>query len=397
MKNVVFILFVVGAVLQSCSPALYPAKKKPFAGYAAELLDSTICYYKVADRPLFYENYPKRENEMVSYLAGQDTRRKDKVAYLWPTSGLFSAVNALLSATGDKKYKHKLETLILPGLQLYYDTTRHPVCYQSYLAEAGHSDRFYDDNIWLGIDFLESYRLTGQKQYLKSSEEIWEFIESGRDTILGDGIYWCEQQKHSKNTCSNAPASVLALMLYRATRNTTYLHAGKDLYHWTQQNLQDTTDYLYFDNKKLDGKIGKTKFQYNSGQMLQAASLLYQLTREERYLHDAQNLAKACSNYFFEEVTLSDGSTLKALKNGNIWFVAIMLRGFEELYRIDKNPQYLNDFKTTLDYLWKHNLNSNKLFNDEQFVRKARKKDHKWLLTQGALIEMYARLADFKK
>lgn len=396
MKNVVFILFVVGVVFQSCSPALYSAKKKPFAEYASELLDSTFNYYKVADRPLFNENYPKKENEMVSYLAGQDTLRKDKVAYLWPSSGLFSAVNALLDATGDKKYKKKLQTVILPGLQLYYDTTRNPVCYQSYLAEAGHSDRFYDDNIWLGIDFLESYRLTGQKEYLKSSEEIWKFIDSGRDTILGDGIYWCEQQKHSKNTCSNAPASVLALILYQATRKPEYLQAGKDLYHWTQQNLQDA-DYLYFDNKKLDGKIGKTKYQYNSGQMLQAASLLYLLTKEERYLHDAQNLAKACSNYFFGEVTTPDGNTFKAVKNGNIWFVAIMLRGFEELYGIDKNPQYLNDFKTTLDYMWKHNRNSNKLFDDEQFVSKARKKDHKWLLTQGAMIEMYARLADFKK
>lgn len=393
MKNVFCIMCVIGLVLQSCSSASRPTKENQFTEYAGQLLDSTFKYYAVTDRNLFNETYPKQEHAMVSYLAGTDTVRKDKVAYLWPTSGLFSAVNALLEVTGDNKYKDVLQTTILPGLEQYYDTIRQPACYQSYLTEAGYSDRFYDDNIWLGIDFIESYRLTGQQEYLASSEKIWQFLESGRDTLLGDGIYWCEQKKFSKNACSNAPASVLALKLYQETKNDTYLQAGKDLYHWTKENLQDSTDYLYLDNKHLDGKIDSTKYQYNSGQMLQAASLLYKLTKDERYLSDAQQLASACSNYFFEDYTAPDGRNFRALKNGNIWFVAIMLRGFEELYTIDNNPQYLNDFKNTLTSLWQNNKNANKLFDDEQFVNEARPKDHKWLLTQGALIEMYARLS----
>lgn len=397
MKNVIYIMLVIGAVFQSCSRTTHHAGDNPFARYAGELLDSTFKYYRVPERCLFNETFPKQENEMVSYLAGSDTVRKDKVAYLWPTSGLFSAVNALLKTTGDEKYKNLLQTVILPGLEQYVDTLRKPVCYQSYLSEAGYSDRFYDDNIWLGLDFLESYQLTENAEYLTSSEKIWKFLESGRDSILGDGIYWCEQKKFSKNTCSNAPASVLALELYQATKNEAYLQAGKDLYHWTQETLQDSTDNLYFDNKSLEGKIGETKYQYNSGQMLQAASLLYKLTGNKQYLTDAQNLASACSNYFFEDFTTPDGTTFRALKNGNIWFVAIMFRGFEELYDIDHNPQYLNDFKQTLTYLWANNRNNNGLFADEQFVKEPRKKEHKWLLTQAALIEMYARLSNMEQ
>lgn len=46
-----------------------------------------------------------------------------------------------------------------------------------------------------------------------------------------------------------------------------------------------------------------------------------------------------------------------------------MLRGFEELYQIDKNPVYLNNFKETLVYMWKHNPNTNGLFgNDVLFM-----------------------------
>ncbi len=398
MKNNSLLFFVglllIASIEGSCSRQV--AGKSEFATYADRLLDSTFKYYKVQNAELFNENYPQKEDQMVSYLAGADTVRKNKVAYLWPTSGLFSGVNALLKATGDEKYRKILETVLLPGLECYYDTTRVPYCYQSYLVEAGHSDRFYDDNIWLGIDFLEIYGLTGNKSYLNSSEAIWKFLESGRDSVLGGGIYWCEQKKVSKNTCSNAPASVLALKLYETTGNELYLKAGKELYHWTKDNLQDTSDYLYFDNIKPDGKVDQTKYQYNSGQMLQAATLLYKITGESQYLEAAQKLAKACDDYFFKECS-KEGTIFRSPKNGNIWFVAVMLRGFEELYYIDKNPCYLNNFEATLDYMWKHNKNENKLFEDEQFADSLSKaKDHKWLLTQAAMIEMYARLSTIK-
>lgn len=370
-----------------------------YAGYAGNLLDSTFHYYQVKGTHLFNENYPKKEGETVTYLAGADTVRKDKVAYLWPTSGLFSAVNALLKATGDARYATMLDTEILPGLECYYDTTRLPACYQSYLSESGHSDRFYDDNIWLGIDFLESYELTRKAAYLTSAEGIWKFIESGRDSILGDGVYWCEQKKESKNTCSNAPAAVLALKLYAATNNKVYLDAGTKLYQWTKTHLQDPSDYLYWDNISLKGdRIGKAKFAYNSGQMMQAAALLYNATKDKTYLDDAQQLAKACDGYFFEDFTTGTGEAFRALKNGNVWFTAIMMRGYDELYKIDRNATYMDNFAKTLQYMWTNGRSANGLFSDDAFVRPAEHpKDSKWLLTQGAMAEMYARLASFEK
>ena len=82
-------------------------------------------------------------------------------------------------------------------------------------------------------------------------------------------IYWCEQKKEAKHTCSNAPGSVLALKLFKATKDSIYYTQGKELYEWTKAHLQDSTDYLYFDNIRLDGKIGRAKYAYNSGQMMQ--------------------------------------------------------------------------------------------------------------------------------
>lgn len=42
------------------------------------------------------------------------------------------------------------------------------------------------------------------------------------------------------------------------------------------------------------------------------------------------------------------------LKKGDVWFIAVMLRGFIELYQADKNETYLDSFSKSLDYAWGH-------------------------------------------
>lgn len=315
----------------------------------------------------------------------------NQFSYLWSYSGTFSAVNALLEATHDKKYQQLLEKQVLPGLEEYFDTERTPVAYSSYIRTTPTSDRFYDDNIWVGIDFIDIYQITKEKKYLDKAQLIWNFIESGTDSLLGDGIYWCEQKKESKNTCSNAPGSVFALKLFKATNDSLYFKRGKELYKWTQKNLQDSTDYLYFDNIRLDGKIGKAKFAYNSGQMMQSAALLYQLTKNPDYLKDAQSIAKECYNYFFTDFTTDTGESLKMLKQGNIWFTAVMLRGFIELYQLDQNKTFIDAFNQCLSYAWDNARDENGLFSTDLTGNNNNEK--KWLLTQAAMVEMYSRLA----
>ena len=360
---------------------------------AAQTLDSLYANYSVAGTCLLRENYPSNVgNYTATYLASEEQKNiPNQYSYLWPYSGTFSAVNALLAASKDQTYQSLLEKKVLPGLQEYFDTRRTPEAYASYIHTATQSDRFYDDNIWLGIDFTDLYHLTKNDKYLEQARLIWRFIESGTDDKLGGGIYWCEQKKESKNTCSNAPGSVFALKLFQATQDSSYFHKGQKLYEWTKAQLQDPTDCLYFDNVSLDGNIGKAKFAYNSGQMMQSAALLHQLTGNEAYLTDARNIAEACHNYFFMDYTPEGGESFKLLKKGDVWFTAVMLRGFIELYQTDRNTTYLDSFDKSLDYAWQHARDEKGLFCTD-FSGKSHD-DRKWLLTQAAMVEMYARLA----
>lgn len=359
---------------------------------AQQTLDSLYTHYSVDNTCLLRENHPFDDKHTVTYLASEEQANMPNLySYLWPYSGTFSAVNALFETTQDKKYHQLLDERVLPGLDEYFDTTRTPNAYSSYVKSAPASDRFYDDNVWLGIDFTDTYQLTKDKKYLDKAAMIWNFIESGTDDLLGGGIYWCEQKKESKNTCSNAPGSVFALKLFKATNDSAYFKKGKALYDWTKEHLQDSTDYLYFDNVRLDGKIGKAKFAYNSGQMMQSAALLYQLTNNPVYLEEAQNIAKECYNYFFTDFNTTSGESFKMIKKGDVWFTAVMLRGFIELYHLDKNKTYIDAFDKSLSYAWENARDEKGLFHTD--LSGNNKDDKKWLLTQAAIVEMYGRLA----
>lgn len=383
--------------LPACSAAKKSADAEPvnrYAMMAQETLDSLYSNYGLDGESLLRENYPHDSSYKATYLAGDDHNVSNPYSYLWPFSGTFSAVRALYDATGDSAYMVMLDTKVLPGLERYLDATRQPTAYASYVNSAPASDRFYDDNVWLGIDFTDMYLATGRQGYLDKAKMIWGFIESGRDEVLGDGIYWCEQKKHSKNTCSNAPGSVYALKLFKATGDSAYLDAGRELYEWTKQALQDTTDCLYFDNVALNGRIGKAKYAYNSGQMLQSASLLYGLTGEGRYLDEARSIAESAHRHFFSGKATDAKGDFPLVGKGNVWFTAVMMRGFDELYKTDGDPKYMDDFVRNLDYAWNNARDTScGLFHEDWSGKE--KDAKKWLLTQAAMVEMQAIAASY--
>jgi len=370
-------------------------KSNSYVSLSDSTLNLIYKYYSADKAPgLLNETYPINPQNVASYIVSLDTVKSQRVAYLWPTSGVFSGVVALLSNTKNPYYKALLDSKIIPGLDLYFDTTRQPSCYQSYIASEGKSDRFYDDNVWLAIDFAQLALVTKDPVYLKKAEMIWKFVISGWDEQLGGGIYWCEQKKHSKNTCSNAPSVVAAAKLYQATKNIEYLNRAKRIYAWTKLNLQDSTDGLYYDNISLKGRIGKTKYAYNSGQMMQGAALLYKITGEKTYRTDAQRIARSALPFFTTEIT-RDGKKYRVFKQQGAWFVTVLSRGYFELYGIDKDPQYINFFKSTVEYLKQYARYDNGLFYGDWSGTNPDK--YKWLLDQGCIVELSANLSAFYK
>jgi uncharacterized protein YyaL (SSP411 family) len=362
---------------------------------ADSLLTNVLSLYHVEKYDLLSETYPINPETQVTYLAeGSEQKKGQEVSFLWPYSGMLSGCVSLYKTTGDAKYRDILEKQILPGLELYWDNIREPFCYQSYPMFNGKSDRFYDDNDWLAIDFCDYYALTKEPKYLEKAEALHAYIYSGWSEELGGGIFWCEQQRVSKNTCSNAPATVLCMKLYELTKKPEYLEWAKKTYAWTKENLCDTTDYVYWDNIALNGKIATQKYTYNSGQMIQAGVLLYKETGDESYLTDAQRTAKGSFDHFTSMRKLPNGKAIR-FYTSSPWFNVIMFRGLKALYEVDGNALYVNTMADNARYAWKNTRDENGLLGDDWSGLKNKK--HKWLLDNACMLELFSEMSRLPK
>lgn len=79
---------------------------------------------------------------------------------------------------------------------------RKSFAYGTYIGP--NDERYYDDNVWIGIEMANLYELTGNEVYLQHANTVWNFILEGIDDVTGGGVYWKEGAV-SKHTCSTAP------------------------------------------------------------------------------------------------------------------------------------------------------------------------------------------------
>lgn len=329
----------------------------------------------------------------------------DGAAVIWGHGAAFSGYTAFKHSTWEvpglkKEVEEKYDERLLVAIDKFRNTRDGgPEAYAVYPGEG--DERYYDDNIWVGIDMVNLYMLTKKTKYLDRAKIIWNFVLSGTDDIMGGGVYWKEGLR-SKHTCSTANAAVLGARLYQATNEEQYLTKAKAYYSWVKEVLQDPSDFLYWDNARLSDEndpnseieISTAKFSYNSGQPMQAASLLYTITNRSEYLEDAQQIAEAAHNKWFTPFHshILDES-FNILEPGHVWFQAIMMRGYVELYNIDKNSEYIDDYRKTLEHAWLSDArNKDTNLINENF--KGTTTQDKWeILHQGAIVEMLSQLA----
>ncbi len=319
---------------------------------------------------LVYKYFYDAEN-FLYYETSQIRTGENKYSYLWPLCALIQAANEeeAVDNSGD------FMTPVLKAIQQYHSTIPPATGYQAYVAREKKDSRFYDDNQWIGIACLDAYNRTKQKKYLDIGKEIYHFMMTGYDTLSGGGLYWREDKKNSKNTCSNAPGIIIALELYKITHQKKYLDTALILYHWVNKHLRSPSG-LYYDNLRIPSlKIDSAIYTYNTGTMLQSNVLLYQITGNKKYLKEAQQIASSAKDYFYKNNTLPS----------NYWFNAVLLRGEIALYQVDKNRDHINFFIEYADSVWNEERDKKGLIG-KPGKRKA-------LIDQAAMIEIYARLA----
>ncbi|KGE13687.1 glycoside hydrolase family 76 protein [Sphingobacterium deserti] len=261
----------------------------------------------------------------------------------------------------------------------------------------------YDDQMWLIRELLDSYKLTGNKNFLEKAEYLTAYVLDGWDVTRDSngkengGIPWGPGYT-TKHACSNAPLISSLVWLHelykgksdkvehrfidaqdRQTRRTAqvekqqyYLQYAQAIYEWQKNNLLNTNGVYadmmggcvpncdiryeesggkrYRANTPLTKAVGKAH-SYNSGTMLSGAVDLYRVTKAERYAKDGKELAKNSFRQFAilgKDVPQYYSFETSGFSN---WFNGILLRGYQEATVLDAGiSNYLMAFQRNLDY-----------------------------------------------
>jgi uncharacterized protein YyaL (SSP411 family) len=208
-------------------------------------------------------------------------------------------------------------------------------------------DRYYDDNAWIVLGLLETFAITRDKKHFDRAAATMRFVLSGEDDALDGGIYWRENTVDSNNTCINAPAIVAALLLYQETKDPQYLKTAERLNIWTRSRLQDDRDGLYFDSIRLDGRVDRRKYSYNSAQMIRANCLFYVITGDPKHLAEAERVAQSAAALWIDP---ESGAVNDAGR-----FAHMLLEALLEVDRHTSEPRWQSTVRTSLEFVH-HNV-----------------------------------------
>lgn len=363
---------------------------------ADQMMEGLVTYF-LNGMPLdiWAEHYPKRDG----FWDGAST--------VWGHGAAFSGYTALRHMAEEHpslqtKYKSLYEERLLTSIDQFRNRKQGRV--EAYAVFPGDNDeRYFDDNVWIGLDMIDLFTLTNDQRYFDRAKLVWDFVMEGSNNLVGGGVHWKEDHAaKSKNTCSTAPAAVLGLKMYQATAEQAYLHQAVEWYDWLKSTLQDPADKLYWDSARLQDpdnpgspiEIETPKYTYNAGQPMQAAVLLYQITGNQQYLQDAKEIAEAAHNRWFDSF-YSTGldENIRMWTDDNIWFNAILLRGYIELFLEDGNAKYVNTYKKIMQHAWLSGSRDRETNLIDEKLRNTQPGPEKRILYQGGYLEMLARLA----
>jgi uncharacterized protein YyaL (SSP411 family) len=248
------------------------------------------------------------------------------------------------AARHDKRYVNLVRDYFR-GLDGYWDAKMKLPGYEPYPTSGEGTDKYFDDNAWLVLTFLEAYELIGDMKFLKRAKETLTFILSGWDEQVGGGIWWHEKHKDdAKNTCINAPAALgcFKLTKFSDAKTASELFAqGQKIVDWTVKTLQ-APNGLFMDNIKVStGQINRGTLTYNSALMMRCFLWLHSATRKPEYLTEAQRIGKAAEG-------LLDSKT-GAYRDPGKWS-HLMVEADIEMYRHTKQQAYYDRAKKTCDY-----------------------------------------------
>ena len=212
-------------------------------------------------------------------------------AAVWPLSQVIAAATDLrmLDAIGDDEVARLGEVL-----ERYRDG-------DAYDPFPGSHPRYYDDNAWVGLDFVQQHLALSKEPssaWLADAQVLLAYLRSGEHP--DGGVHWVEHPKESRHTCSTGPAGELAAHLHQLTGDEEALAFARRCAVFLTTKVR-REDGIYEDNLRNDGSVGAGVHSYNQGTPVGLDVLLHEITGEVEHLDRAKASAASSLALYAED------------------------------------------------------------------------------------------------
>jgi uncharacterized protein YyaL (SSP411 family) len=212
------------------------------------------------------------------------------------------AVQAIVD--GARIYPQELGPLIDPAIKALYrykSDKFHGYCAVENFP--GNNDIYYDDDAQVASALIAAYEVTQNKEYLDQGRELVRYLMGGwnndKKAKIQGGILW-HRDKPYISAISNAEVAhaVLQLAKFIPKERDYYIEFATKVIDWQLKYLRDEGDGLILDgiDKNSDGGKNGMKWTYNTGVTLSCCVLLYEFTKQEKWLKLSNELAAAATN-----------------------------------------------------------------------------------------------------
>ncbi len=228
----------------------------------------------------------------------------------------------------------------------------------------GFLNKFYDDEGWWALAWIDAYDLTQNKDYLAMAQSIFADMAASWDDTCGGGIWWSKDKNYKNAIANELFLSVAAHLMNRTSGFTRvqYLGWSNREWKWFQASGMINSSNLVNDGLRKAGEKGagasctnngRTTWTYNQGVVLGGLAELSARNHDPALLQVSEKIATAAVTQLADgNGILHDPCEPKCGGDG-VQFKGIFVRNLVLLNRRHPQKSYKSFIEKNADTLWK--------------------------------------------
>jgi hypothetical protein len=323
VKRALLLLLLLGALV----PAASASAQAPRAGVSAtSSLSAAQSRYLALAEAGVARSARWRDHHLGWFDARLHDHDRFPLATIWDIVPLFESIDAIAIASPTPAHRAAV-TSFAKGAERYLNHGLHSgPGYSPYPGDrSSGTETWFDDNGWWGTAFVNAYRATGNRRYLKDAERALGYIARAGWDPRGGGIWWNTEHPY-KSGPALASATLLATLLYRETHSAFDLAQAERFLTWANGPGLSGADGLY-----AGSSINATPVDYIEGPLIYAQALLCSLDGVQAQCARSAQIEQIALRRFGETLDFAPQYDAIYLQ----WMLALYsLQGKNALYRL---------------------------------------------------------------